>query len=227
MRTLVFILFFSFANLANAQTLTGIGKIQLGKPLGIIDDLASELNTKIQSQSDILDDTDMNQRVGIWELLMNEKNPLMSPPFASACPETKVYKIKGYSVAGIKFADMHLKFLNGELISISTDYSTEITEALKTKYGSPTTDLKKENKQCGGSYIEETTITDRYPSPENVNATGVLRQYYDYKCKQSVMAYLTISTTDKSSEASTCHRYYYDKLKSSANDKKKDALKDF
>jgi len=128
----------------NAQTkITGLGKLELGSPIAIINELGFKVKPilyhEIGKELELIRNSHSNRA---FEFIADnpEKH---SVPYSSLDKTVRLFFIPKLYVSDIiEFESVRLKFFNGKLVEIECSYSGNLIETLTLKYGEPKNDLK-------------------------------------------------------------------------------------
>ena len=129
----------------NAQTkITGLGKLELGSPIAIINELGFKVKPilyhEIGKELELIRNFHSNRA---FEFIADnpEKH---SAPYSSLDKTVRLFFIPKLYVSDIiEFESVRLKFFNGKLVEIECSYSGNLIEALTLKYGEPKNDFKE------------------------------------------------------------------------------------
>ncbi|ARK10101.1 hypothetical protein A6C57_06970 [Fibrella sp. ES10-3-2-2] len=206
----------------------GIGPLKIGKTsVAVIGDLANERAATVEVITDI---PLMPNVRGIYQVMASASGEPSA--HATQCPQTKVYLIGRYEVAGIRLEKMFLTFYGGVLISITCDGNDELSDALKTKYGPPKVTVSSKEITCryvyGGNEVKnrEETISSRWINGDLV-ATETQTKFYDSSCRPIFLHSLNIGAQSKVAQAAVCDREWRAKIEAIKKSAAKDKLKDF
>jgi hypothetical protein len=97
----------------------------------------------------------------------------------SYCNEVRVFDLSQYTVAGIKLHDISLKFYRDTLFDFTCSYSSELEEAMDSKYGQAPTSIKKENNTC---HTMDETTTKSWVNGD-IEAQSIIGTFYPLDCK--------------------------------------------
>jgi len=128
----------------NAQIkITGLGKLELGSPIAIINELGFKVKPilyhEIGKELELIRNSHSNSA---FEFIADnpEKH---SAPYSSLDKTVRLFFIPKLYVSDIiEFESVRLKFFNGKLVEIECSYSGNLIETLTLKYGEPKNDLK-------------------------------------------------------------------------------------
>lgn len=217
------------------EKIEGIGKFKIGKTsIEVIRELETELSASIETINTINDRRvySPGQSAAIYQVLPNRDQPLMSAIHASFCATVKVYLIPNYTISGIKIKNMYLSFENDVLQVLTIDSSTEIDEALTSKYGEPALNVDKKTVNCvyklTGATVPYEDVTYRKKWINGtIEAESTLMKYYNSECKVNYINYLTVQDTRSATAMLKCSNAERDQLRDAKKEEKKKSLKDF
>lgn len=215
-RTFLFLLLFFSTALFGQNKIEGIGQFKLKKTsIAFLDSLAKEkyFDKFVEISPDTADKYN-------------------SSPYAHLCKDARVFYIPEIKISEIKMKEMYLTFYKDTLISINTDWSEEIVEALELKYGSG--ELKKKDKEVKctlNSTGETVTYTEtmfyQYWENGNIKCTAALGDYHDSNCEKQTLSYIEISVENKMSKIIDCDNKEKRRISNKINSEKKKQLDDF
>ena len=129
----------------NAQTkITGLGKLELGSPIAIINELGFKVKTILSNEFgkelELIRNSHSNRA---FEFIAD--NPEKHSASYSLLDKTvRLFFIPKLYVSDIiEFKSVRLEFFNGKLVEIECDYSGNLIETLTLKYGEPINDFKE------------------------------------------------------------------------------------
>lgn len=182
------------------QKIEGIGLFKIGQThVSILDKLSEDLSTKIvncNSSSDFYE-IEQSRTKYIVQIFPDTVKEYNSPSGSSLCPNVKSFSIKGVYVAGIQLKDLKLKFFNDTLYYLSCDYTSDISEAMKLKYGVGKLETKKNEIECKNSYsgtkrtLTETTIYETWDN-NDITAIGRILEFYSTKCERLLTSLFSV-----------------------------------
>lgn len=170
------------------EKLTGIGSIKIGKTLaelkemGVIADL---IDANIADPSDLVDIK--NNYLLVFDSLKRPDDLILF--MYERCVSAKVVLMKDYKVSGINTGQLKLTFYKDSLVEIYFfEFSPELAEAIKTKYGDGKLESKTEKVKCKSVYgevvYEDRSFTTYWNKGETIEAINKLSVYRDAKCKK-------------------------------------------
>jgi hypothetical protein len=235
----LYILFTLVSSLAFCQDsiqpkIEGIGGFKINKTTtSIIKELEKTLNIQtIRTNSmDYVFSQDKMAGNYILELYRDSVNTYNSPTYAPALNEVKVYKVKGVKVAEIELTEMYLHFYRDTLIEINCGYTMDLIDAIRTKYGNGTSEIKEKDIQCsskiaGTFTVKEQTSYERWQN-NNIEAVSCIHKYYNSKCEENFVSYIQVSDHARTLFISVETRNYEKKKRELETQKKKELLKEF
>jgi len=117
------------------------------------------------------------------------------PESASFLPEYKSVFISEYEVSGIKMKSISLNFLNDTLIRLYSEGSSQLQDALKTKYGKGVLEQIETPSTCNTS-LKNKMYTESWTN-NSIRASAVLSSSYGFNCQQSIFQMFYLSDTIK------------------------------
>lgn len=129
----------------NAQTkITGLGKLELGSQIAIINELGFKvktiLSTEFGKELELIRNSHSNRAFEF----VDDNTEKHSAPNSSLGKLVRLFFIpKLYVSDVIEFESVRLKFFNGKLVEIECDYSGNLIESLTLKYGEPKNGFKE------------------------------------------------------------------------------------
>ena len=125
-----------------------------------------------------------------------------------------------------------MTFYKNKLTEIHTDYSTEISEALKLKYGNPKIEKKEDVNECTTANLLidlkfKSTLYYQTWSNEDVSCVAVVGNYINRKCEKVYMGYIFISKNSITEQIRKCDAIIEHKTKDIKAAQKKKELTDF
>lgn len=187
------------------QKIEGIGLFKIGQThVSIIDKLSEDINTKTiscNSSSDFYE-IEYSKTKYIIQTFPDTVKEYNSPPGSSLCQNVKSFSVKGFYVAGIQLKDLKLQFYNDTLYYVSCDYTSDISEAMKLKYGVGKLETKKKEIECKNSYsgtkrtLTETTIYETWEHDE-ITAIGRILEFYNSKCERQLTSLFSVYNETK------------------------------
>jgi uncharacterized CHY-type Zn-finger protein len=121
------------------------------------------------------------------ELLPNSDDRHKSPVYAILCDSVRVFMLSKNEVNGISIANMIFSFKNNLLYYFHCDYSSELGNAIETKYGKGQSKVEDEATSCG----KETTIQTIW-NYENIQASANQRKSFNSLCEVAIRSYFDI-----------------------------------
>lgn len=135
---------------------------------------------------------------------------------STICPKGRVFYIPEIVISDITIKDLFLTFYNETLINIKCEYSSELLEAFKLKYGKPTiTEYTKEYKCIVfGNIIryKEVTYYQRWFN-KDIEVLFYIGSYRDSKCDSQSYLGMTIGSEKKLSEMEKCSDVAKERIK--------------
>lgn len=235
-----------FTQDSNNPVFNGIGILKVNiTNISVVKELETLLNTqtkkinsidnemKLYSMVDNIEKSGSNEKYGfIINLSEDTLNPSNKPIYASSCKNAKVFVIGGYSISGIILKGLRLTFFNDTLIEIHCDGTTELTDAIKLKYGRGklTGDSKEINciYKYNGNTIKykEEDIKETWNNGD-IEAYVRTSKYYNDNCKEKFLFYMEISSLKKTLEKYKCEEEIKKNRKIKEETEKLKNLKDF
>ena len=180
----------------------GFGKLKLDSPISIIYDMGKKI-IPINSS------TEYSYKVykkytskDIFELKADTTQTYMVSN-SSVNKRIRVFVIPKYKVMkGITMSGVRLRFYDDKLISVHCDTSEGLEDAITTKYGKPTIDIRKEekiftNSATGRKVVKEdafyTTSWSTYDSV--ISCESRLIQYHDDEGEANYIKYTYLSNS--------------------------------
>lgn len=151
MKQLVFIVGLMATMHCYAQELfTGIGIFKIDTDTSLVYQFAKSTKIKIKNVNTdykYLEATTLAHNPTIARLYRNTKevSTLMK---LNNCPNTVEFSISSYEVAGINIKNIRLIYYNNQLTKVNFDYSSEVVEAIETKYGKLNTKITTDSVTC-------------------------------------------------------------------------------
>ena len=181
------------------QNIEGIGLFKIGQTdISIIKQIADEMSTKILTCKSSLEFYELDSKIKyVAQVFPDTVKSYNSPPGASVCNEVKSFSIKGFFVSGIALKNLKLQFYNDTLYYISCDYTSEISEAMKLKYGSGKLEKKNNEIECKNTYsgvtrkVNETTIYETWENGK-ITVIGRILEFYSSKCERQLTSLFSI-----------------------------------
>jgi hypothetical protein len=156
----------------DAGKLSGLGPFKIGSDESVVDDLKNSYQQKtIYSTSD---QTNFN----IDHVLSNTKYLLtIKPPHstfdeldriqeATWCSEAHVYCLNKFKVDGITLENVYLTYYKSKLVSVKTDWTQELMDAIVSKYGEATSSERAPDLKYYAKWWDNKDIRAGYSSTE-------------------------------------------------------------
>ncbi len=150
----------------------------------------------------------------------------------SYCPDVSEYYVSNYEVAGIVLKHINLKYYKNKLIELKCDFSKEIEDAMKVKYGAPTITTSNDTSKCVYNLtgVSRDMVAKKFYSKwnnDNITANSYIGEYFDSNCNKKYLSYFRYYT--ENAEYNSCDLDY---RKKNMNEKygptvTKDKLKEF
>ena len=230
------IIFLSMVVGLNAQTkITGFGKLKLGSPVTIINELGYNKIEPISKSDDYFRKVYGNTSgTKIYELIADSTQEYQVQG-SSLDPRVKVYFVPKYSVTdNIEIKSVKLKFFNDSLIEIFCDGNSKLEEALTIKYGEPKKDLKEKEKTYTYTYTgakvtktDQTFTSEWQTNDKNITCRRVLMKYYNDEGKENYISYVRLANTSHDNDISKVENLIKERIKNRKLLEKKKALSGF
>lgn len=212
----------------------GIGIFKIGKTdISIIEELKNELNVKVErtNNSSYQYSKELDSKKFILEFYADTVNSYNSPVYSSVLSDVRIFEVRGYSVANIELKDLVLYFYKDTLYELKCDYSQELIDAVKLKYGEGQLESSEREVQCSsrltGTYsLKEQTFYTTW-SNGLIHAVYTLSKYYDSKCEKKLLAYFIVSNSQLVTEIRELEDALKNLRKNADAEAKKKELKDF
>lgn len=191
-----------FASTVIAQEkFTGIGIFQIGSDTSIVYEFAKSFKNKVKIYKKASDASYMHNMATNSAMV---KNKTIEPfvykyeydgkdryvkTLVSQCPEISEFHITKYDVSGITITGIKLRFFKNKLISFSSNYNKEISNAMTSKYGAPHLEVKEKEYKCEYSLtgIEKSILSKTYINKwqnGEIEAISKIGDDYDRNCKK-------------------------------------------
>ena len=249
MKKLLLLMLLSISNIYSQDTIkpifNGIGILKINSPIKIINEIrtivggkgiiinSSEKESELKRLLDNIENSDTDEKYGVVVLLSEDTiNPSNSPMRSSSCKKVKIFLVAGYTVAGIKIKGLKLTFFNDTLAEIDCKGTSELTDAIRLKYGvgelrSTTKEVSCLYKYNGNSVkYEEQRITESWNN-EDIRAYSHTSKYYNDKCEEQYLFYVSISSEKRIEEKRFCEEVTNLSRKQKNELEKKKLLNDF
>lgn len=156
----------------------------------------------------------------------------MSIAYSLFCKKTRVFFIPKYSVAGIELKNTYLTFYNDTLTELQTDYTFDVINAIKLKYGEAKIDKKEKEISCElkltGAKVNYTeTMYYQYWYNGSIKCTAAIGDYRNSKCEKKTISYITVNNEKNTDQINRCDEKEKQRLKNRLDDSKKRQLSDF
>lgn len=203
MKRLLFV-FFIVPTTAIAQSkIDGVGPFRIGKSTSsTLDKIASENNITINTRSTSMDrylaDGATYKITKNIFLLKEPGEDEIQDSYYKHSKDVKVYMIDYIEISSIPFIKLYLSFYKDTLYSIHTEGSTEIIEAMTTKYGEPKLNIVRKKVKCtsriAGNYeVEEITYNSEWTTGlATIKAKSDVGVFYNSKCQKLQYSYFSI-----------------------------------
>ena len=221
------------------EKIKGIGKFKINESTRTQVDsiLAGDLGQQFPDTFDKNENNFLSIHESKWAILTPDSTPDYAHPYYNYekvnllplhCSMATVYFIKSYSIANIQFESVYLTFRKDTLVGFVSDYSEEITDAMKLKYGNiqptmKTTLINCQNKIGNKFTKDETEIIYSWKNG-SIEAKSYFKQY---GCNGSFLTYFSVKDNAKLSTLQKCSNDAYLKIKGKLDTQKKKSLKDF
>lgn len=234
-KRLLFILLTLTSNSIFAQDkIEGLGKFKLNKTIvSFIDTFANE-NKLTKKTARSFDETYSIQRNDniICELFPDTIRTFMSPIYTHFCENTRTFLIPKFVISEIPITNTYLIFYKDTLISIKTDYSSSIAEAIELKYGKTTLEVKEKEVNCTLKLTgTPLSFTEKmfYRKWENgkIKCVVAIGDYRDSKCEKQSLSYINFTFDNIEEKIRECDDIIKAALKSKQDIEKKKKLDGF
>lgn len=230
LRYLVTAFLLSTSCLAQSK-INGIGPFKIGKTtIGIVNQIAQESGDSLRSYDSnyYLDEG----RLRIIELISNKADLSKSPTAVLFSPNTRVFLVSTYRVAGIDLNNLYLTFKGDQLARIACSGAEKLTDALLTKYGEVPIKTTKTKSVCVyKSTGNKLDIVDATYIRRWVNGTVIAEDYtskiYNSNCKEEYTALFSVTDKLVYSTMLQAHAATLKKIKQSRAAQKKSVLSEF
>lgn len=227
MKKVIILMLLSISNIYGQDTIkpifNGFGILKVNTTtISVIKELVTILNTqgriinnsenesKARILIDNVENSDTDVKYGVVLMISEDTlNPSNSPIYSSSCKKAKIFIIGGYTVAGIKIKGLRLTFINDTLAEIHCKATTELTDAIRLKYGIGELKSKSKEVSCLYKYTgnsikyEEKDITESWDNGD-IRAYSQSSKYYNDKCEEKYLLYVNISSKKRTEEKREC-----------------------
>ncbi|GAA4413701.1 hypothetical protein GCM10023187_42360 [Nibrella viscosa] len=182
----------------------GLGKFRPGiTTVGVIDDLARELNVQVVEQKKYLKESDF-EKGKIYKVLY-DPNEEKKPNRASKCTQSEVYRLGDYTFSGVELKDAYLTFYKKVLVAIECKIPADILEAMPNRYGTPESKKEEREIECsnGGNRSRENFYIYTWRDGD-IEAESVIVPYYDNDCKRDFVRTFTVKAAKEHSAYIDC-----------------------
>jgi hypothetical protein len=181
----------------------GIGIFKLGiATTQTLNDFVNKNNLGIKESVSLMDTYKAQSSYGntntVLLLRKNEKDFYYTDPKYIDHPDVKVYYVNSYEVSGVKLKQLYLQFYKDTLYDFECDYSGELIDAIKLKYGEGLDSSKTKKLQCTGRLagnfeVEESYHYEKWFSKDKkIEATACIGEYYNSECIKKPLSYFII-----------------------------------
>lgn len=197
------------------ERFTGIGPYKIGEySIEQLLTFAKESKLKIKVVSNRTEEAKIKTTKKYFvELLPNSENRHSSPVNAILCDGIRVFVLSHTEVNGISITNLIFTFKESLLYDFHCDYSSELGNAIETKYGKGENKIEESAVSCG----KESTIQTIWDNG-NVQALVNQRKYYNSFCEAIIRSFFTIYDSNISGEV---HKKRIEKEKAFDEEKKK------
>lgn len=236
MKKIIFTLVIIFSCFAgNSQTkITGFGKLKLGSPITMINEMGNKVEP-ISNNKDYIRKVYKNTTSNnIFELLADSTQKYQISD-VSLDSRVRVFVIPKYSITEtIEIKSVVLKFFKDMLIEIHCDGNEKLDEALTLKYGEPEKDLKKEEHQFTYTYtgnkvtkIDQTFTSKWQTNDPNISCTSTLMKWYSSKGEENFASFVLLSDKSHNDEIIKTETAIKERIKNRELLQKKQSLEGF
>lgn len=190
----------SLHSFSQDKKIEGLGIFKINSSnISIINDISELLNVQLKSSYSFTELYNMNMSRGNYVVQTHiDTNKTGDTPTGSCLwDQVKTFSVKGYSVSGIDLNDLILKFYHDTLFYISCDLTTNVSEALKLKYGQGVVESNEKDVVCTNystglkRNVKETSIYETW-SNGDIQAISRVLEFYSYKCERNIASGFSI-----------------------------------
>jgi hypothetical protein len=226
----------AFTKISSQTQITGFGKLRIGSPLTLLNDLGYPSDIKVVNNDHSYFGNAYENTTGKNIcLIVSDSITGENSAYGYFNPDVRYYYVPRFKVTdNIEISQVELRFYKGKLYSIRCYPSSEFSEALSLKYGKPEMKVDKEDHTFTYTYTGATVVkTDAtYTSTWKTNVPNytceeVLRKWYSDEGKEYYYHKLTLCDSSNDEEISNKEIAYKKRIDEKKLQEKKKSLDGF